>query len=149
MSRNRPPSALAREAARCVRRHLAAVDRGAVVCATEPPILTAFGNDGHALDDRCWRDEVALVRDALPGLGRELALGFDPEYGLTWALLVQLDAAGMAGRASRQARLEIAMYRLEDLVWSAWRRASGCHGPRWLRYEQAHRRRLGRLREEE
>ena len=110
-----------------VRLRMAHVERSALVvrCTTDGNMIGAvFGNDRYLLNHLA-KKEVASVREHLRRAGLE-EIGFGLSHdGQSWALLIRTDVAGLHTATAKALRIEMYRSYLEELVWAAWRSASG------------------------
>jgi hypothetical protein len=94
----------------------------------EPGVLILFGNDGYATDARS-QGEVEYVRKRLPDFeAKELGFATDKDGGYSWAMLVQLPAAG-EGAQIRLFGSETVRERFTNLIWDGWDAAGGNSDP--------------------
>ncbi len=119
------------------RKKLDTVNRAALLvkCVRDGNIVAAvIGNDNYIASSAA-QQEVELVRQQLRDAEvEELAFGLSQD-GYSWALLVKADNQGFQTAAGKAFRSEMLRGHLDEMVWNAWREASGeqdAHDPRDL-----------------
>jgi hypothetical protein len=121
-----------------VRKNYSFVKRGVVPLrfvddAAQPPrfvddaplVIGVFGNDNYLWDEKTRR-EVEEVRQRLRDLPEVTETGFGlSDDGQTWALLVATDKDRYQTKPGQVFQKELLKMALEQVVWNAWRSASG------------------------